>query len=64
MGLALSPHDLFRLIYGICIWFSGNYTLIIAYSLASLLGYYVAKKLKGDAIIALLREKFPLDHFS
>ena len=63
MGLALSPTTFFALFTGYVFGFQGIIPLIIAYSLASLLGYFVAKKLKGDAIIALLREKFPLDHF-
>ena len=63
MGLALSPTTFFALFTGYVFGFQGIVPLIIAYSFASLLGYYLAKKLKGEAIIALLRAKFPLDHF-
>ncbi|NBW03134.1 MAG: hypothetical protein EBR87_05395 [Cytophagia bacterium] len=63
MGLALSPTTFFALFTGYVFGFQGILPLIIAYSLASLLGYFLAKKLKGEAIIALLRSKFPLDHF-
>jgi len=63
MGLALSPTTFFALFTGYVFGFQGILPLIIAYSLASLLGYFLAKKLKGEAIIALLRAKFPLDQF-
>ena len=63
MGLSLSPTTFFALFTGYVFGFQGILPLIIAYSLASLLGYFLAKKLKGEAIIALLRAKFPLDQF-
>jgi len=63
MGLALSPTTFFALFTGYVFGLQGIFPLIIAYSFASLLGYFLAKKLKGDAIMALLRAKFPLEHF-
>ncbi len=63
MGLALSPTTFFALFTGYVFGLQGIFPLIIAYSFASLLGYFLAKKLKGDAIMALLRARFPLEHF-
>jgi len=66
MGLAFSPTTFFALFTGYIWGLHGIIPLIIAYSIASLLGFFVAKLLKGDAILSFIKSKFKtasfLDH--
>ena len=66
MGLAFSPTTFFALFTGYIWGFHGIIPLIITYSIASLLGFFVAKLLKGDAILSFIKSKFKtasfLDH--
>jgi len=66
MGLAFSPTTFFALFTGYIWGLNGIIPLIIAYSIASLLGFFVAKLLKGDAILSFIKSKFKtasfLDH--
>ena len=46
------------------VWgWSGLFPLIIAYAIASLLGYSMARKMKGDSLIELIRIKFKAADF-
>jgi uncharacterized membrane protein YdjX (TVP38/TMEM64 family) len=66
MGLAFSPTTFFALFTGYIWGLHGIIPLIIAYSIASLLGFFVAKLLKGQAILSFIKSKFKtasfLDH--
>jgi uncharacterized membrane protein YdjX (TVP38/TMEM64 family) len=66
MGLAFSPTTFFALFTGYIWGLHGIIPLIITYSIASLLGFFVAKLLKGDAILSFIKSKFKtasfLDH--
>jgi uncharacterized membrane protein YdjX (TVP38/TMEM64 family) len=66
MGLAFSPTTFFALFTGYIWGLDGIIPLIIAYSMASLLGFFVAKLLKGEAILTFIKSKFKtvsfLDH--
>jgi uncharacterized membrane protein YdjX (TVP38/TMEM64 family) len=66
MGLAFSPTTFFALFTGYIWGLSGIIPLIVAYSIASLLGFFVAKLLKGQAILSFIKSKFKaasfLDH--
>ena len=66
MGLAFSPTTFFALFTGYIWGLNGLIPLIIAYSLASLLGFFVAKLFKGEAILTFIKSKFKsasfLDH--
>jgi len=66
MGLAFSPTTFFALFTGYIWGLNGIIPLIIAYSIASLLGFFVAKLLKGQAILSFIKSKFKtasfLDH--
>jgi uncharacterized membrane protein YdjX (TVP38/TMEM64 family) len=66
MGLAFSPTTFFALFTGYIWGLNGIIPLIIAYSIASLLGFFLAKLLKGDAILSFIKSKFKtasfLDH--
>jgi len=63
MGLAFSPTTFFALFTGYIWGLSGIIPLIIAYSIASLLGFFVAKLLKGEAILSLIKSKFKVVSF-
>lgn len=58
MGLALCPTTFLAMFTGYVWGWSGLFPLIIAYAIASLLGYALARKMKGDALIDLIRVKF------
>ena len=66
MGLAFSPTTFFALFTGYIWGLNGIIPLIVAYSIASLLGFFVAKLLKGEAILSFIKSKFKaasfLDH--
>ncbi len=66
MGLAFSPTPFFALFTGYIWGLNGIIPLIVAYSIASLLGFFVAKLLKGEAILSFIKSKFKtasfLDH--
>ena len=66
MGLAFSPTTFFALFTGYIWGLNGIIPLIIAYSMASLLGFFVAKLFKGEAILTFIKSKFKsasfLDH--
>jgi len=63
MGLAFSPTTFFALFTGYIWGLSGIIPLIIAYSIASLLGFFVAKLLKGEAILSFIKSKFKVVSF-
>jgi len=63
MGLALCPTTFFALFTGYVWAWSGLLPLIIAYAIASLVGYGLARKMKGDALIELIRTKFKVGEF-
>ena len=63
MGLAFCPTTFFALFTGYVWGWSGLFPLIIAYAIASLLGYGLARKMKGDALIELIRTKFKAGEF-
>jgi uncharacterized membrane protein YdjX (TVP38/TMEM64 family) len=58
MGLALCPTTFFAMFTGYIWAWSGLFPLIIAYAIASLLGYGIARRMKGDALIEVIRVKF------
>ena len=58
MGLALCPTTFLAMFTGYVWGWSGLFPLIIAYAIASLLGYALARKMNGDALIDLIRVKF------
>ena len=60
MGLAFSPTTFFALFTGYIWGLNGVIPLIIAYSLASLLGFFLAKLLKGDSMLTFLKSKFKI----
>jgi len=62
-GLSLLPYHLFALFTGYVWGWSGLFPLIIAYAIASLLGYSLARKMKGDALIEFIRTKFKASDF-
>jgi len=63
MGLAFSPTTFFALFTGYIWGLNGVLPLVIAYSLASLLGFFIAKQLKGDSMLAFLKSKFKIASF-
>lgn len=63
MGLAFCPTTFFALFTGYVWGWSGLFPLIIAYAIASILGYGLARKMKGDALIELIRTKFKASEF-
>ncbi len=63
MGLALCPTTFFAMFTGYVWSWSGLLPLIIAYAIASLLGYGMARKMKGDALVDLIRVKFKAADF-
>ncbi|MFD3274610.1 TVP38/TMEM64 family protein [Aquirufa echingensis] len=63
MGLALCPTTFFAMFTGFVWGWTGLWPLIIAYAIASLLGYFLARKMKGDALIELIRVKFKAGDF-
>lgn len=63
MGLAFSPTTFFALFTGYIWGLNGIMPLIIAYSMASLLGFFVAKLFKGEAILAFIKSKFKIGSF-
>jgi uncharacterized membrane protein YdjX (TVP38/TMEM64 family) len=63
MGLALCPTTFFAMFTGYVWGWSGLMPLIIAYAFASLLGYFMARKMKGDALIDFIRTKFKAAEF-
>lgn len=63
MGLALCPTTFFAMFTGYVWGWSGLLPLIVAYAIASLLGYALARKIKGDALIELIRVKFKAADF-
>lgn len=63
MGLALCPTTFFAMFTGFVWGWSGLWPLIISYAIASLLGYFLARKMKGDALIELIRVKFKAADF-
>ena len=63
MGLALCPTTFFAMFTGYVWCWSGLLPLFIAYAIASLLGYGLARKMKGDALIEMIRTKFKAAEF-
>lgn len=63
MGLALCPTTFFAMFTGYVWGWSGLLPLFIAYAIASLLGYGLARKMKGDALIEMIRTKFKAAEF-
>jgi uncharacterized membrane protein YdjX (TVP38/TMEM64 family) len=63
MGLALCPTTFFAMFTGFVWGWSGLWPLIISYAIASLLGYFLARKMKGDALVELIRVKFKAADF-
>ncbi|MEK6546749.1 MAG: VTT domain-containing protein [Bacteroidota bacterium] len=63
MGLAFCPTTFFAMFTGYVWGWSGLMPLFIAYAIASLLGYGLAKKMKGDALVELIRTKFKAADF-
>ena len=63
MGLALCPTTFFALFTGYVWGWSGLMPLVIAYAIASLLGYFMARQIKGEALIELIRVKFKAGKF-
>ncbi len=63
MGLALCPTTFFALFTGYVWGWAGLMPLFIAYAIASLLGYLMARLMKGDALIELIRVKFKAGKF-
>jgi uncharacterized membrane protein YdjX (TVP38/TMEM64 family) len=63
MGLALCPTTFFAMFTGYVWGWGGLFPLIIAYAIASLVGYAMARKMKGDALIEIIRDKFKAADF-
>jgi uncharacterized membrane protein YdjX (TVP38/TMEM64 family) len=63
MGLAFSPTTFFALFTGYIWGLNGLIPLIIAYSMASLLGFFLAKLIKGDSILTFIKAKFKISSF-
>ncbi len=63
MGLALCPTTFFAMFTGYVWGWGGLLPLIVSYAIASLLGYVLARKMKGDALIELIRIKFKAADF-
>lgn len=63
MGLALCPTTFFAMFTGYVWGWSGLFPLIIAYAVASIIGYALARKMKGDTLIELIRVKFKAADF-
>jgi uncharacterized membrane protein YdjX (TVP38/TMEM64 family) len=63
MGLALCPTTFFSMFTGYVWGWGGLLPLIVAYAIASLVGYAMARKMKGDALIEIIRVKFKAADF-
>jgi uncharacterized membrane protein YdjX (TVP38/TMEM64 family) len=63
MGLALCPTTFFAMFTGYEWGWGGLFPLIVAYAIASLVGYAMARKMKGDALIEIIRVKFKAADF-
>ncbi len=63
MGLALCPTTFIAMFTGYVWCWSGIVPLIVAYAIASLLGYAMARKMKGEGLVELIQVKFSAADF-